>query len=606
MAYFDYTPQKSALDFNEGLSSLGDALTDVLNRRQKQRQADAELAFKQQDEERKNKQTDASIAYYKSIADRGERRDALTFGAQQAERESNAKIAASKALAEGNPELANVIMSGAKTFDPMTGEPTGQGQVVAGPARDVGPAPVAPVAPQAPQPVPPEIAARRRGRTNTSEDEGAGFYRSQGRPMPPQTGVDPLHPEPPVFTDDGKPPNPAMFRDFSPSAQAARYQDTGDALAEQQARLDAQKYSVAKQDFDHLAADYPAAKAEYEADRRTAENERPYTLRFGANDPGVQVTPQAQRYAHRQQAADDFAQTVAAMPNLSDRDRDAAALAHQAILAGEDPKQVFKQFNLERSTGQNQTFKHGENQFHEQEADKRTALMANAKGSFADPKVMQAHEAQARGTANDINSLNRSIDGFATKFGEVTKEHRAWTRLDSALANLDSNNAVQQHEGASALVGFFRGGNMVTSDAYKNILGNISGMGGRLDQAIESISSGRYSDENAAILRQAAHEAVNQYKTQLRALQDGAVNAFGPGSGYENYAGNVNARIGGLFKTLGMPVPPIYPDDPSAVRLGERVRPYMTPPKKRPPGAPPETRAKDKANHAKSLDDAMQ
>jgi len=582
MAYFDYNLPASGLDLSTGLSSVGDALTDVLNRRQKQRQVDAQLAMDK---------TQQDINLRKS------REDTLRFRRDQQKDRTALTTQAMGEIQKGNPQGAAALMHGYTEYDPETGNPIGQGELVQGKAADVGPAPVAPVAPQSPQGLPPEIAARRRGRTSTSDEAG---YVSKGRPAGSYESVDPLRPPADPFAER------LVTHEYNPETQAARFQDTSDMVREEQARMDAEKYGTDKAAYDKAAGDFPGQQLAFNEKKRQAEAERPYTMKFGPNDPGVTVDVASQRDRLRKERADQFLASFDGL-QLSPKEQEAVRAAHGYVASGGDPKTAMQMFREQRLLGEKQE---GSSDLQSQR-DAAALERAKIAGPRADGnlavKIGQLHEGQARGAAQDIDRVNRSIDQFATKFGEATKEHRSYVALDSAVKNLESNNPTQQREGASALVRFFRGGNMVTSDAYKNILGRVTGLGGRIEDALTGLESGQFGDQKVTTLREAARSAVDQYKGQLREFEQGARNAFGPGSGYENYGGNVNARVGGLFQTLGMPIQPIYPEAPPPVQLGERARPYKEPAKKkRSGGAPPEVRAKDNAKASSALDEAMQ
>ena len=627
MSYFDirgYAPQKSTADITEGLNNLGDALTDVLNRRQKAQQFQQQLDFENQDAARKFAQNQGNQDYQNRIIDQRDKRDQLTFNQGQEAHKRDATIAAAKAMADNNPELAKAIMHGTVTYDPATGAETGRGEIVPGPMKDVGPEPQAPVPPQAPQGVPPEIAARRRGLTSTSADPN-DIYQRQGTPMPPQTGVDPTESfgrpknfipsgltltsdEGPVEEAQGGPPNnPApgsvSSRGFAPDIQASREQATSDMAAEEQARMDQAQYGQQKTAFDAASAAYPAERARYDASRGAAERERPYTARFGANDPGVSFTPETQRYAHRQAAADDFVDSLHGVA-LDERGQQAAQAAHAAIMAGEDPQKVYKAFEAARTMGQTFDFKHGENQFHEQESDKRTAMMARAKGPQASLDVVRADEARAGGNRQDQAELRRDFSDWESKVAALPLDAKSFKRLEFAARNINSDNPLQQKEAAEGLVGFFRGG-VTTASAQNFLLGHVSGLGGQAETAVEHVKSGKYGPQDLAVIAQAAKNAVTEQRdTAMRHAASAAVR-FGPGSGFESLAPQVNAKVQGTLREFGVEVPPIYPDAGPAIPLGSTARPYQGQPKPAPRRGPPEIDARNRGKSKAALDEAM-
>jgi hypothetical protein len=586
MAYFDpsaYGPQKSALDFSTGLSSLGDALTDVLNRRQKQREIDAKMALDK---------TQQDINGRKALE------DTMRFRREEAADQSRATLEAQKYMGQGNPQAAAAVMHGVVSYDPATGAETGRGELVPGPARDVGPAPQAPVAPEAPAPVPPEVLARRRGRTSTSEDEDTGFYQSKGRPMPAAQGVDPL--APPEFTDDGEPPSPSLFREYSPEAQASREEDTRDALAEQQARMDAEKYGAEKATYDKAAADFPGQKSDYDRERTIAENERPYTLRFGKNDPGVTVDVAAQRYRARDQAAEDFAASLDGL-TLDEQGKQAARAAYSAIKAGSDPRAAIKQFNAERIGLHGEEFKHGEGLLRDQAALERAQIAGPRGGDY---HIGQLHEQQEAGTVRDMKEFQQDFRDWEQKAAGIPLQSKSYARLSMALKNINSGNGPLQRDAQSALVSYFSGGGVVREFEQKFLLSNLAGLGAQGETALEHLKSGKLGPTDLRVMQEATRRALQEQQDRAEELAQSAHVRFGPGSGYENFGGNVDAAVGGTLRALGYDAEPMYPGQ-EAVRLGDIVRPYRAQ-GKRPAGAPPQVQARDKAKHTSSLDDAMQ
>ena len=604
MAYFDvrgYPGEKSPLDLTTGLSSVGDALTDVLSRRQKAQQFQQQLEFEREDAARKLQQNAANDAYQNRIIDQREHRDELTFNQQQAERQQRATEAAAKAMSEGNPEMAKAILHSTVSYDPATGQETGRGELVPGQMRDVGPAPQQPQAPPPAQPVPPEIAARRRGRTNVSEDEAANFYQSEGRPMPPQTGVDPLHPEPPVITDDGRPPSPTLMRDYDPSVQSARYQDTSDALAEQQARLDAQGHDQAQSAFESASAAYPQARAEYEARLRAAQGEQPFTIRFGANDPGVQISPEALRYGRRHAAADDFATSIRGL-NLDDRGKGNAAAALAMLEAGRDPQAVYAAFDRAQATGQ---------RFEDTTAlqtQKDKAALERTNVAAASPKDQfyreRALEGYAAGNRQDRAELRQELDDWEKNTAGVQKDAAVWKRLRMSLSNIRADNPVAQQDALLGLASVFRGGNAATKDVTTAVRSHLGGAEATAEGWMEQAATGKLGPEQQRTALAAVRNAVKEHDEQIKEHYRSFVKRFGPGHGLEDQATTINGFMDSILEEHGLAAPPVYETaDPTSGAMGSTSRPYRKPPPRR---GPPEVGARQRGKAASDLDAAMQ
>lgn len=620
-----YPGIKSNADVTEGINSLGDALTDVLNRRQKKQQFDQELQFQQADAQRKSDQNQGNQDYQNRIIDQRETRDQRDFSQRQSEMERKASIDAAKALADNNPELAKTMLHSTVAYDPATGRETGRGELVPGPMADVGPQPQAPVEPQAPTGVPPEIAARRRGRTSTSVDQN-DIYQRQGTPMPPQTGVDPTEsfgrpknfiPTGLTLTSDDGPVEPGLggppaspaptsieSRGFSPDVQSSREQATKDMMTEEQAKMDQAAYAPQKTAFDAASAAYPDARARYDASRTTAERDRPYTIRFGANDPGVSIAPARQREQQRQQAATDFVTSLSGL-SLSPRDQQAAQAARAAILAGEDVQKVHKQFNDHMVLGENFDFKHGENQFHEQEADKRAAMMGGFKGAQANLDAVRADEARAAGNRSDRGELRQELKDWETNTADVRKDAGVWKRLRMSLSNIKADNPVAQQDAILGLASVFRGGNAATKDVTTAVRGHLGGAEANAEGWVEQAATGKLGPEQQKTALAAVQNAVREHDAQLQEHYRSFNKRFGPGHGLENQGATINGFMDSLMEEHGVSAPPIYDNaDPTSGAMGSTRRPYQGKPPA-PRRGPPEIDARNRGKSKAALDEAM-
>jgi hypothetical protein len=474
--------------------------------------------------------------------------------------------------------------------------------------RDVGPAPQEPQAPTPAQPVPPEIAARRRGRTSTSEDEAQSFYQSQGRPMPSAVGVDPT--EPPVFTDDGRPPS-VTVHDFSPEVQSSREQATSDMAAEEQARLDAAGHDKAQTAFEAASQAYPHLRAEYDAKLAAAKGEQPYTIRFGANDPGVEVNPAALRYGARHAAAEDFAASIRGL-NLDERGKANAAAALAALEYGRSKEQVYAQFDRAQATGQ---------KFEDATAlqsQRDAAALERAK--IAGPRnpgdfhVGQLHEQQEAGTIRDQNFFLNSFKDWEQKAAQIPLQGKSYPRLTQALKNINSGNPALQRDAQSQLVSYFSGGGVVREFEQKFLLSHLAGLGAQGETAIEHLKTGRLGPQDLAVMQQATHMALQEQRQRAEELYDAAKGGYGPGTGFDYFGGNVDAKVRATLRAIGFDPPPMYPGV-EPVQIGDIARPYRSqlgrtgsaPPAARPRrGAPPEVDARIRGKSASDLDSAMQ
>lgn len=351
--YFDYSTP-ALPDLSEGISKVGDALTVMLDRRRQQQQFDATMGFHREQETRKFKAEQDQQAYQNKLANEKELRDKAAFAQQNAEFERRAGADIASHVADADIQGATAIAARTPHFDPATGKTT-YGTLTPGPMRDVGPEPQAQPAEARPQePAPPEVLAMRRARAKPPEPTAmvgpvpseqiamdAAAQRTFGQP----NATEQIH-----AASAERAKQEADVRRYEREFQAYRAK----AEANNQARADELATYPAKQAearqaqraFDETQAAVPQAHDKWLTEKRRAENEVPYTLKFG-NEAPVTLDVQTQRYQHRQANADDFLHSHAPGA-VTEKDRQALQAAHAAILDGLPVKDAEKQFQAER------------------------------------------------------------------------------------------------------------------------------------------------------------------------------------------------------------------------------------------------------------------
>lgn len=363
MAYFDYSLTDTGAGPGQGIREIGDALTQSITALRQKKQFEEKLAFDREQEARKFAQNQGELAYQHRTQDAREKRDQFEFTQKQAKFKSDQAMQVQKALAAGNPQLAAAIAAETSTFDPASGQ-VAHGKLTPGQTRDVGPAPEEPPmpmeAPEAP-PHPPEIAARRKALALPQPEPGAMVGPIPSAEERRHAEIQRIGTQPPsVDVPDVEGQLAAAEKQRQAEVeQRGRYEaGVTEARAanersgqEQQARLDRYPAELAqaqreKARFDELTASLPARRQEHAAAAHQAELERPYALQFG-DEPPVTMDVGTQRYATREAAANDFLASLP--PNLSPQDRAAAANAHAAILAGDDPQKAIVAYNKERA-----------------------------------------------------------------------------------------------------------------------------------------------------------------------------------------------------------------------------------------------------------------
>lgn len=196
-------------------------------------------------------------------------------------------------------------------------------------------------------------------------------------------------------------------------------------------------------------------------------------------------------------------------------------------------------------------------------------------------------EGRVRAAGVAANSPLRADSGNRQDMGSLRQEFKAWVgrntanvdsqtnrRLQTAMTNLNSKNAMQQREAAESLVSIFKGGGQVTKASQDLLLSHLAGITGDAQTFLQHLQNGQYGARELTILRQAAHGALAEQKERLSKLYESAQADFGPGSGWENMGGNVNHMVKSEFKQFGLDVPDIYQQEAAPnVTLGSGSRP---------------------------------
>lgn len=220
-----------------------------------------------------------------------------------------------------------------------------------------------------------------------------------------------------------------------------------------------------------------------------------------------------------------------------------------------------------------QTFTAGENSKYRSTREEREGIAAGhdrarmiaARTQAANPLKIDTANRQDMGTLRAgfkewKNTVNLAID---------SKSHK---RLATAMANLDSGNAMQEREAAESLVSIFKGGGQVTKASQDLLLKHLAGIVGDAQTWIQHKLTGNFGAAELDVLRQATRNALAEEQEKLHGYYESAQDTFGPGSGYEQLGGNVNALVKGAFKQFGYDAPDLYQNAESVV-LGSGQRP---------------------------------
>ena len=566
MAYLDYS-LPAVPDPSEGIKQIGDALTDVMKRRQQREQFDREMQFKYADANRKYQQERDNIAYQNRIIDERNRRERIEFNAHQQERMA---AAADKARHAASPQEAQAILHGAVMFDPQTGQEIGRGNLEPGPTRDIGPAPTAPTAPEFPREqagavipdivqavpgMPPELAAMMRGKKQaapapaaappseldalmeralpeSSLDEAhraelqslqAGHEARKGKAFVDQIDEDGIatlldengnRQRVPATPDmqEGKwisPGGEETTRRFETSVQPSRFES--DTRAED-AVAAYNKFQQDRKAYETDVGAFPGRQAAYAAEQRRADAERPYTIKFNANDPGATFDFKTQRTAAAEAAAQQFVDNLP--PNMTPEQQDAAKQTYFALKSGADPQKTQAEFARTVRLGREQGFKHQEGLLRDEAALERAKIPK--------PGIMLAERRFSASQDKDIRKETRKDIQDWLKASGLETAPKQVASMDLSLKQLHGNGREVQ----AALVGMARAtqGDNRFSDADYRVFVEKGGVGS-LDQAantIQKMIDGQFGDETIRVATQMATALRAVYDSRLRqAAEDG-------------------------------------------------------------------------------------
>jgi hypothetical protein len=133
-------------------------------------------------------------------------------------------------------------------------------------------------------------------------------------------------------------------------------------------------------------------------------------------------------------------------------------------------------------------------------------------------------------------------------WGTVRTGSRA---LHAAMANIDSGNPLAEKDAQIQLARFLRG--TVTEGEMHILYNNLAGkLGNAWGAFSEKMMRGGLSPAEKNILSEAIDVSKQEQAENVGNIIASARETFGPGSGHENMAGNVNHKVRGLFQGVGV------------------------------------------------------
>lgn len=307
-------------------------------------------------------------------------------------------------------------------------------------------------------------------------------------------------------------------------------------------------------------------------------------LRFtGPSGQEMSLDPEKARETRMARLDDAFGQSEDPMiKEIYPRLRPALMASNQDV----DPSDVFKYMQGVATDRRQQTAAdEHQRQFEERQAQAAALRREGLGVSTENSKRSAAARIQAAGITSQpalkaSNAAGTVVGRLDTEFDRWSKQQN-WKgvaagsrQLKAAMGNIVSGNPLAEKDAQIQLARFFRGA-MPTEGEMHMLYANL---GGRLGQAlpkfIEDMSRGGLSPEQKNILKESIDVAQRESDEQIANIVESARTNFGPGSGHENLAGNINARVKGLFRGVGVKVPDVFApgDDGSAaptVTLGQ-------------------------------------
>jgi hypothetical protein len=494
MAYFD-TSLPDTIDLTPGVKAFGDALTEVMKRKQQQKQFDEQMKFNREQEDRKFTQAQMNIDYQKNLANLKDRREQLDFNMRQNQHVATTKERARRAA---SPQESASILDDLRTYDPATGKETGRGKLTPGQLKGVGPEPTMDPKPELGPEVqdavpdmlqmvpgmPPELAARLRGKARPQPTMG-----------PFQTPEEQAAAEPAQRRFD------ADFAGYQADVRGG-----GDRLRAAQAAQD--KFGAQSADYEDKLDAFPARQRAHQAAVRHAENTRPYTMSVGPNDPGTTFDFETQRHAAGKEAAERFLSSLPATVDAPTRQAAqvvAGYLASGTIKA--DQAGVALQKVLAQGVG-------------EAGKDRRaTAEIAKdikvAEINSRKPGLVLQQMRFNASQDKDIRKETRKDVADWLKAAGLERAPMQLANMRQSLQQLRGNGKEQQ--AALVLMGrATQGDNRFSDKDYKVFVEN--GGVGALDSAsstIQQLIDGQYGDETIAIASQMANALHAVFKGRL-------------------------------------------------------------------------------------------
>lgn len=144
--------------------------------------------------------------------------------------------------------------------------------------------------------------------------------------------------------------------------------------------------------------------------------------------------------------------------------------------------------------------------------------------------------------------------------------------LQKAMAGINSGNSVGEKEAQVAFARFMREA-MPTEGEMHLVYGNLGGLAQKIPGLIEQMERGGLAPGQLKIVK----DAINHSHATWAARRDQTLKSlgttFGPGSGFEHAAPQINTWLRAKGQMTGIELPDLYPDAQGGIVLGSSERP---------------------------------
>ena len=204
--------------------------------------------------------------------------------------------------------------------------------------------------------------------------------------------------------------------------------------------------------------------------------------------------------------------------------------------------------------------------------DRKDIAEINARAKLGAARISSDPALKAdAGNRGDMNSLQRAMTN-----AERTVDWKglvgANKSLRDSMAAINTDNPVAEKEAMVSFARFMRGA-MPTEGEMHLVYGNLGGLAQKIPGLIEQMERGGLAPEQKRLVKDAINHAHHTWETKRDQTLGALRTQFGPGSGFEHMAPQINTQLRARAQFAGADMPDVYPDAQGGVVLGSGERP---------------------------------